>query len=76
MTGGAEINVTAVTVFQRHFRVPHSHLAYRERQFVAPDDPDAGDAAAVVFAKQDDTSKGIFSEFVQALEHACNNTNR
>lgn len=39
---------------------------------MAPDDPDAGDAAAVVFAKQDDTSKGIFSEFVQALEHAWN----
>lgn len=45
---------------------------YGERQFVAPDDPDAGDAAAVVFAKQDDTSKGIFSEFVQTLEHAWN----
>lgn len=45
---------------------------YGERQFVTPDDPDAGDAAAVVFAKQDNTSKGIFSEFVQALEHAWN----
>lgn len=43
-----------------------------ERQFVAPDDPDAGDAAVVVFAEQDDTGKGIFSELVQALEHAWN----
>lgn len=49
---------------------------YSERQCVAPDDPDARDAAAVVFAKQDDTSKGIFSEFVQALKHACNNMDR
>lgn len=37
---------------------------------MAPDNPDAGDAAVVVVAKQNDTSKGIFSEFVQALEHA------
>lgn len=59
----------------RHFRVPPSYFGvctYGERQFVAPDDPDAGDAAVVVFAKQDDTSKGIFSELVQALEHAWN----
>lgn len=47
---------------------------YGERQLVAPDNPDAGDTAAVVFAKQDDTSKGIFSEFLQALEHAWNST--
>lgn len=55
--------------------VPPSYIGvctYGERQFVAPDDPDAGDAAVVVFAKQDDTSKGIFSELVQALEHAWN----
>lgn len=59
----------------RHFRVPPSYFGactYGERQFVAPDDPDARDAAVVVFAEQDDTGKGIFAEFVQALEHAWN----
>lgn len=40
---------------------------------MAPDDPDARDAAVFVCAKQDDTCKGVFSEFVQALEHAYNN---
>lgn len=44
---------------------------YSEGQFLASEDPDARDAAVVVGAEQDDTGKGILSEFVQALEHTC-----
>lgn len=44
---------------------------YSEGQFLASEDPDARDAAVVVSAEQDDTGKGILSEFVQALEHTC-----
>lgn len=42
---------------------------YREGQVLAPEDPDARDAAVVVSAKQKDTGEGVLSEFVQALEH-------
>ena len=44
---------------------------YSESQLLAPEDPDPRDAAVVVGAKQNDTGKGILSQFVQALEHAC-----
>lgn len=47
---------------------------YSECQFLAPEDPDSRDAAVVVGAEQDNTGKGILSEFVQALEHTCKKT--
>lgn len=76
MTGGL-INIPPLTFWGiLVIRVPRSYVGvctYSERQFVAPNDPDARDAAVVVCAKQDDTCKGVFSEFVQALEHAYNN---
>ena len=44
---------------------------YREGQVLASEDPDARDAAFIVRTKQEHTGKGILSEFVQALVHAC-----
>lgn len=42
---------------------------YREDQVLASENPQTRDAAVVVGSKQDDTGKGILSEFIQALEH-------
>lgn len=44
---------------------------YSEGQFLASEDPDAWDAAVIVGAKQEDTGECILSEFVQTLEHTC-----
>lgn len=44
---------------------------YSEGQFLASEDPDAWDDAVIVGAKQEDTGEGILSEFVQTLEHTC-----
>lgn len=49
-----------------HFCNTHS-----ESQLLASEDPDTRDAAVIVGAKQDDTGKGVLSQSVQALEHAC-----
>lgn len=44
---------------------------YSEGQFLPPEDPETRDTAVIVGAKQDDAGKSILSQFVQALEHAC-----
>lgn len=70
---------TMYAVHQSKLKMYHLYLTwwstlwitYSEGQFLAPEDPDSRDAAVIVCAEQDDTGKGVLSEFVQALEHTC-----
>lgn len=45
-------------------------ITHSKHKLLASEDPDTRDAAVIVCAKEDDTGEGIFTQFVESLEHS------